>query len=37
MVLELVAVVQVISKGEGGCGGEIFWLLGCMESLSREV
>lgn len=39
VLVELVVVVEMISRTEGGCGGEVFWSLGCMESLSlhREV
>lgn len=39
VVMELIVVVEVISRGEGDCGGEVLWPLGCMESLSlhREV
>lgn len=39
VLVELVAVVEMISRAEGGCDGEVFWSLGCMESLRlhREV
>lgn len=39
VVVELIVVAEVISRGEGGCADDVSESLGCMESLSlhREV